>query len=262
MKVYCVTNQKGGVGKSTTCACIGASLAEDSKRVLLIDLDPQAGLTVSLGFDPDSFQRTVYDVLIGANGTTLSSVILKTKVPRLDLAPANLDLSAAEAELLGEIAWERMLTQTLHDVEGRYDYAIVDCPPSLGVLTTNALAASSLAIVPLQTEYLALRGLKQLYKIVQKVRQRSNPSLQVRVLRTMFDGRTSHAREVFDEIASVVGNEVFEASIKRTIRFPDASVAGLPLVVFDPTHEASQSYRDITKEIIAYDQTTIHSGTR
>lgn len=262
MKVYCVTNQKGGVGKSTTCACIGAALTEDSKRVLLIDLDPQAGLTVSLGFDPDTFPRTVYDVLIGADGATLSSVIQETKVPRLHLAPANLDLSAAEAELLGEIGWERMLSQALRDVEGRYDYAIVDCPPSLGVLTTNALAAASLAIVPLQTEYLALRGLKQLYKIVSKVRQRSNPGLQVRVLRTMFDARTAHAREVFDEIASVVGREVFTTSIKRTVRFPDASVAGLPLVVFDPSHDASQAYRDITKEILSYDQATIPAGTR
>ena len=231
-KIFCTTNQKGGVGKTTTCLCLGTALSEVGKKVLMIDLDPQAGLTTSLGFEPDDFPTTIYDVLIN-DKTSILTTIIKTKVKDLDLIPSNLDLAGAEAELIGEIGWDRTLKEALYPVKDIYHYILIDCPPSLGVLTANALVASDVAIIPLQTEYLAMRGIKQLNKIIDKVRKRTNHKIQIRILRTMFDKRTLHSREVLEEIKSVFGEQVLDPVINRTIRFADSSVAGEPILIYD-----------------------------
>ena len=248
-KILCTTNQKGGVGKSTTCANLAAALSEEGKKILLIDLDPQAGLTTSLGYDPDRFEKTVYNVLIDPEGSPLRSVMVETSMSGVMLAPANLDLAAAEAELIGEIGWDRTLKEILYPVQDAFDYIIIDCPPSLGVLTANALVASDLAIIPLQAEYLAMRGLKQLNKIIQKVRKRSNPNLRIRILITMFDRRTTHAKEVRDEIAEIFGDHVSPIIINRTIKFADATIAGKPLTHYDPKSEGADAYRQLAKEV-------------
>jgi chromosome partitioning protein len=254
-RIFCITNQKGGVGKSTTCACLGTALAERGCRVLLIDFDPQAGLTTSLGLDPDSFQATIYDVLINPDTVSLQTVILSTNISNVSLVPANLDLSGAEAELIGEIGWDRTLKEILVSLEDQYDYVLIDCPPSLGVLTANALVASHLAIVPLQTEYLAMRGLKQLNRIITKVRKRSNPALETKILRTMFDKRTLHGQEVMEEIKKVFGREVYDVVIKRTVKFADSSVAGQPLLLYDSKSEAANAYRALAEEILDNEKT-------
>lgn len=251
-KIFCVTNQKGGVGKSTTCANLSAALSEDGKKVLLLDLDPQAGLTTSMGYDPDSFDKTIYNALIDPEGTPLKSVLIDTNVPGVCLAPANLDLAGAEAELIGEIGWDRTVKEILSPIQNQFDYIIIDCPPSLGLLTANALIASEMAIIPLQAEYLAMRGLKQLNKIISKVRKKGNPTLATKIIITMFDKRTIHAQEVLEEIKKTFGDQVHPAIIKRTVKFADSTVAGRPLVHLDPQSEASRSYREIAKEILNY----------
>lgn len=231
-------------------------MAEQGYQALLIDFDPQAGLTTCLGHDPDGFQTTIYDALLNPESVTLPTVILPTNIPNVSLIPANLDLSGAEAELIGEIGWDRTLKEILLVIENQYDYILIDCPPSLGVLTANALVASHLAIVPLQTEYLAMRGLKQLNKIIAKVRKRSNPTLETKILRTMFDKRTLHGQEVMEEIKKVFGREVYDVVIKRTVKFADSSVAGQPLLVYDSKSDAANAYRALAKEILDNEKTS------
>lgn len=246
-KIYAAANQKGGVGKTTTVGSLGSALAEQGKNVLLVDLDPQAGLTVSLGFDPDSFERTIYHVLLEEE--SLKNAIVPTKITGVHLVPANLDLAGVEADLIGEIGWDRTLKDALDQVQENYDYILLDCPPSLGVLTTNALVATQTVIVPLQCEFLALRALKQLQKIVTKVKRKANPDLQTRILRTMYDIRTTHGREVFEEIARAGGDQVFQTFIKRTVKFADATAAGEPILQYDTDSEVARAYRELAKEL-------------
>lgn len=257
MKIIAIANQKGGVGKSTTCACLATGLAEHHKRVLMIDLDPQAGLTTSLGFEPESFEKTVYNALISPEEAPLTSIFIQTKIPGVDLAPSNLDLAGAEAELIGEIGWDRALRDALRSVMSRYDYILLDCPPSLGVLTTNALMAAHMVIVPVQSEYLAMRGLKQLNQIISKVKKKGNPELEVKVLRTMHDARTLHSNEVTEELKRVLGRQVYDIVIKRTIRFADSTVAGLPILLYDGASEVAQAYRQLAKEVLHESQKAI-----
>jgi chromosome partitioning protein len=252
-KIYAIANQKGGVGKSTTCYCLATALAENAKRVLMVDLDPQAGLTTSLGLDPDSFSLTSYDLLIRPDEVDLGSLIIKTQIPGLDLIPSNLDLAGSEAELIGEIGWDRTLKEALKVISKDYNYILADCPPSLGVLTTNALMAAERVVVPVQAEYLAMRGFKQLQRIIQKVQKKGNPSLQVKILRTMHDARTIHSTEVVEELKKVFGGQVYEAIIKRTIKFADSSLAGQPILIYAKDSEGALAYRNLAKEVLEDD---------
>jgi chromosome partitioning protein len=255
-RIYAITNQKGGVGKSTTCACLAAALAETGRRVLMIDLDPQAGLTVSSGRDPDSFALTSYDFLIRPESIDLEAVITPAGLAGVDLIPANLDLAGAEAELIGEIGWDRTLKENLNLISRPYDFILVDGPPSLGVLTTNSLMAAHQVVVPVQTEYLALRGLTQLQRIIQKVRKKGNPDLQVKFLRTMHVSRTLHSTEVVEELQRLFGARVYETVIKRTIKFPEASRVGQTILQYAKSSEGAQAYRQLAQEVLADEQAT------
>lgn len=255
-KIYAITNQKGGVGKSTTCACLATALAEAGRRVLMVDLDPQAGLTASVGLDPDSFSLTSYDFLIRPDQVDVRSLMVKTSIPGVDLIPSNLDLAGSEAELIGEIGWDRTLKDSLKMISKDYNYILTDCPPSLGVLTTNALMAAEWAIIPVQTEYLAMRGLKQLQWIIQKVQRKGNPSLRIKILRTMHNARTVHSAEVAEELKKVFGNQVYESVIKRTIKFADSSLASQPILIYAKDSEGALAYRKLAKEVIEDDQKT------
>jgi len=183
-------------------------------------------------------------------------VRVPTSIPKVDLVPSNLDLAGAEAELIGEIGWDRTLRDLLAPMKSRYDWVLLDCPPSLGVLTTNALMAADWVLVPVQAEYLAMRGLRQLLRIIEKVKRKGNPELRLRILRTMHDARTLHSSEVSEELLRVFGPEVvFDSVIKRTIRFADSTLAGMPLILFDPKSEGAESYRKLTEEVLAHGRT-------
>jgi chromosome partitioning protein len=247
MIVYCLANQKGGVGKTSSSAALAAARSELGERVLIVDLDPHAGLTNAFGLDPKSFEKTTYSVLLGH--CPITDAIIPTKLPGLDLLPANKDLAGAEPELIGELGWDRVLADALQPLAGTYAKVFVDCPPSLGVLTVNALVAASVVIVPLQCEYLAMKGLQQLQEIIEKVKRKANPNLQVRILRTMYDPRTLHSREVSDEILERFNDQVFPPIVHRTIKFADSTVAGEPITTYASSSQAAQAYRDIAQEI-------------
>lgn len=259
--IYAIANQKGGVGKSTSCACLASGLAEQGHRVLMVDMDPQAGLTTSFGFNPEDFEATIYNILINSSDDTLDKVIVSTKIDNVHLAPANLDLAGAEAELIGEIGWDRTLKEVLASVKGKFDYILIDCPPSLGVLTTNALIAAELVIVPVQAEYLAMRGLKHLNSIIQKVRKKANPRLKTKILRTMHSKRTLHSQEVVQEIEKVFGDQAYRTIIKRTVKFADSTLAGEPILSYAEGSEAAMAYRELTNEVLQDEQKkTISQG--
>jgi chromosome partitioning protein len=250
-RVLAMVNQKGGVGKTTSTVNLGAALAEYGRRVLLIDFDPQGALSVALGVPAHELERTVYNLLMD-DDCSIEDVTVSTAVPGLDLVPSNIDLSAAEVALVNEVAREHALTRALAPVLDRYDYIIIDCQPSLGLLTVNALTAANGVLIPLECEYFALRGVKLLTDTVTKVQSRLNPRLEITgVVGTMYDSRTLHTREVLERVVDAFGDLVFHTVISRTIKFPDATVAGEPITVFAPTSSAAEAYRQLARELIS-----------
>ena len=249
--IIALANNKGGTGKTTTAVNLGAALAEKEKRVLLVDIDPQGNLSVNLGVDIDKLERTIYDVLLNPESMILNKVILHD-LSGMDLAPANIDLSGATVELMIVQGRESILKRALFPILNYYDFTLVDCPPNLGLLTLNALTAADLVIIPTQTEYLAMRSIKELKNIIDKVRERTNPKLDMKLLCTMFDRRTIHGRDVIEELREVFRHQVFDTVITRTIKFADASVAAEPILTYAKNSEAAEQYRSLAKEVISY----------
>jgi chromosome partitioning protein len=249
-RIIALCNQKGGVGKTTTAINLGASLAEYGRRVLAVDFDPQGALSAGLGV-PTHDAITIYDLLLGTV-KDVSSAIVHTETEGLDVIPANIDLSAAEVHLVNEVAREQILARVLRQVADRYDVILIDCQPSLGLLTVNALTAAHGVLIPLECEFFALRGVALLVETVEKVRDRLNPAIQLDgILATMYDSRTLHSREVLERVVDAFGASVLETVIGRTVKFPDASVAGAPLNSFSPDHAAAEAYRTVARELIA-----------
>ncbi|MCI6205554.1 MAG: ParA family protein [Corynebacterium glucuronolyticum] len=243
-------NQKGGVGKTTSTINLGACLAELGRKVLLVDLDPQGALSAGLGIRQDELDLTVYNLLVDTDAT-IEETILSTCVPGLDLVPANIDLSAAEIQLVNEVGREQTLARALRPVRREYDYIVLDCQPSLGLLTVNALTCAQGVIIPMECEFFSLRGLALLTDTVEKVRDRLNFDLDVLgILVTMFDRRTTHSREVMERLVDVFGEKVFDTVITRTVRFPETSVAGEPIITWAPKSQGAEQYRNLAKEVI------------
>ena len=248
--ILAMCNQKGGVGKTTSTINMGAALAEFGRRVLLVDLDPQGALSAGLGIPHEGLDLTVYNLLIDSDAD-VRDAIHHTSVPGLDLVPANIDLSAAEIQLVNEVGREQALGRALRPVRRDYDFIIVDCQPSLGLLTVNALTVAQGVIIPMECEYFSLRGLALLTDTVEKVRDRLNFDLEVLgILVTMFDRRTLHAREVMERLIEVFGDTVFDTVITRTVRFPETSVAGEPITQWAPKSPGAEQYRNLAREVI------------
>ncbi|MFB9303238.1 ParA family protein [Kibdelosporangium philippinense] len=250
-KVLAICNQKGGVGKTTSTINLGAALTEFGRRVLLVDFDPQGALSVGLGIPAHQLDRTIYNVLI-EHGPNLDEVVIRTTVEDMDLLPSNIDLSAAEVQLVAEVGREHALLRTLRPVIDKYDYILVDCQPSLGLLTVNALAAADGVLIPLECEYFSMRGAALLMDTIQKVQERLNPRLEITgILATMFDPRTLHSREVMARVVERFGDIVFDTVINRTVRFPETTVAGEPITRWAPRSAGAKAYRALAREVIA-----------
>ncbi|MFC1976119.1 ParA family protein [Chloroflexota bacterium] len=251
--IMTVANQKGGVGKTTTVANLGAALAEQHRRVLLVDLDPQSALTTIVGIDSYQLEETIYTVLV--DDIPIDNVIFDIS-PNLDVIPANIDLAAAEVELISAFGRESILKERLDPLRPNYDYIMIDSPPSLGLLTLNALTASDEVIIPLQAEYLAMRGMRFLLEMIARVKKRINPNLKIRgILGTMYKSRTIHSEEVMQEVRSIFGDKVFPVVIKSSIRFAEAPVAQLPIIHYEPDHEGAHAYRKLAEVIINGEKT-------
>ncbi|MCA1008284.1 ParA family protein [Rhodococcus hoagii] len=248
-RIIAMCNQKGGVGKTTSTINLGASLAQYGRRVLLVDLDPQGALSAGLGVAHHDLDLTVHNLLV--ERTSIDDVLMRTRIDGLDLLPSNIDLSAAEIQLVTEVGREQTLGRVLHPVLDRYDYVLIDCQPSLGLLTVNALACADSVIIPMECEYFSLRGLALLNDTVDKVRDRLNPRLSLEgIVVTMFDARTLHAREVMSRVVEVFGDLVYDTVINRTVRFPETSVAGEPIVTWAPKSGGAEAYRALAREVI------------
>jgi chromosome partitioning protein len=249
-RTVAVCNQKGGVGKTTTTINLGASLAEQGRRVLLVDFDPQGALSVGLGIQPHDIEATVYNLLMERD-VTAHDVLLKTGVNGMDLLPSNIDLSGAEVQLVHEVGREYVLGGVLEPLVPDYDVIMIDCQPSLGLLTINALACADGVLIPLECEYFAMRGVALLMETIDKVSHRLNTKLTIDgLLATRYDSRTLHTREVLASIVKGFGDKVFHTVINRTVRFPDATVAGEPITSFDSGSMGANSYRELAKEVL------------
>ena len=254
-RVLALCNQKGGVGKTTTTINLGAALAETGRRVLLVDFDPQGALSVGLGVNPHQLDLTVYNLMMQRD-VSIDEVLLKTAIPGLDLLPGNIDLSAAEVQLVSEVAREQTLARVLAPILADYDIVLIDCQPSLGLLAVNALAAADGVLIPLECEFFALRGVALLMDTIGRVQERINPRLEVEgILATMYDARTLHGREVLARVVEAFGDKVFHTVIARTIRFPETTVAGEPITTFAPNSAGAEAYRQLAREVLAREST-------
>ncbi len=250
-RIVAMCNQKGGVGKTTSTINLGAALAEYGRKVLLVDFDPQGALSVGLGINPHELDKTIYNLLMD-RGTEIHEVIRPTLLANAHLLPANIDLSAAEVQLVGEVAREQVLARVLRPVLDEYDVVLIDCQPSLGLLTVNALTASHGVVIPLECEFFALRGVALLVETIEKVKDRLNPGLEIDgILATMYDPRTLHSREVVARVVEAFGDQVFHTVIGRTVKFPDASVAAEPITTYASSHAGAYAYRLLARELIA-----------
>ena len=249
-RIISMVNQKGGVGKTTSTINLGAALAECGRKVLLVDFDPQGALSAGFGTNPHELELTVYNVMMDRK-VDINDVILPTDIENIDLLPANIDLSAAEVQLVNEVAREQVLASALRKVQNEYDVILIDCQPSLGLLTVNAMTESHGDIIPLICEFFALRAVALLVDSIEKVQDRLNPDLEITgVLATMFDARTIHSKEVLARIIDAFGDKVFDTVIKRTVKFPDATVSAEPILSYASNHTGAQAYRQVARELI------------
>ena len=249
-KIIGIINQKGGVGKSTTAINLGAALGEQNTQVLLVDLDPQGNTTSGLGVEKSQVKHCIYDVLL--NDVPIEEVIIPDVSPGLDLVPATINLAGAEVELVSEIARESRLKDALGGLRGKYDYIFIDCPPSLGLLTVNALVGSDKLIIPIQCEFYALEGVTKLLDSMKRVKSRLNPALDIYgVLLTMYDARTTLSKEVVEEVRRFFGNKVFDTLIPRAVKMSEAPSYGQPITQYDPNGRGAKAYTSLAKEVIA-----------
>ena len=252
-RIISISNQKGGVGKTTTAVNLGAGLAEKDQRVLLIDLDPQAHLTINMGVRrPDEVEHTVYDILLDPQ-LPAREVILRAELMRLDFIPANIDLAAAEIQLVNEWGREALLRDKLEPLQSSYDFMIIDCPPSLGILSVNALVAAEEVIIPLQCEYFGMKGMQQLQRSIQRVREKLNPRLKVGgILPTIYKSRTLHSQEVLQLVREAYGAEVFPFFVKDSIRFAECPPAGRSILEYAGDTDGAKAYSQLAEEVLAH----------
>ncbi|HEX3610743.1 MAG TPA: ParA family protein [Sporichthyaceae bacterium] len=249
-RVIAMCNQKGGVGKTTSTINLGAAIAEHGRKVLLVDFDPQGSLGVGLGINPHELELSLYNLLLDRS-VNIQDVLFPTNMANVDLLPCNIDLSAAEVQLVSEVAREQALQRALAPVLPDYDFIIIDCQPSLGLLTVNALTAAQAVMVPLECEYFALRGVALLADTIDKVQQRLNPGLRLEgILATMYDSRTVHGREVLARVVEAFGDAVFHTVIGRTVRFPETTVVGEPITSYASTSAGAKAYRQLALEVL------------
>jgi chromosome partitioning protein len=250
-RIIAMANQKGGVGKTTTTINLGAALAEYGRKVLLVDFDPQGALSVGLGVNPHNLDLSIYNLIMQDEVTT-DDILIKTNVAGLHLLPANIDLSAAEIQLVTEVAREMALKRMLRPVEKDYDFILIDCQPSLGLLAINALTCAHGVLVPLECEFFSLRGVALLLDTIDKVRERLNFDLELEgILATMYDSRTTHSRQVLQRVVEAFGDKVYQTVITKTVKFPESTVAGAPITSLDPASSGARNYRQLAREVIA-----------
>lgn len=248
-RIIAIANQKGGVGKTTTAINLSACLAEKGKKVLAVDMDPQGNMTSGLGVDKDSAEKTVYDLIIGE--AEINEVICKEALENLDVIPTNIDLSAAEIELIGVEDKEYIIRSEIHKVKDKYDFVIIDCPPSLSMLTVNAMTTADSILVPIQCEYYALEGLSQLIHTIELVKERLNPELEIEgVVFTMYDARTNLSLQVVENVKDNLNQNIYKTIIPRNIRLAEAPSYGMPINKYDTKSTGAESYRLLAEEVI------------
>ncbi|GFN31300.1 ParA family protein [Paenibacillus xylaniclasticus] len=252
-KIIAITNQKGGVGKTTTSVNLGACMASLGKRVLLVDIDPQGNTTSGIGINKADVENCIYDILV--NEVPPKDAVAKTAIPGLDVIPATIQLAGAEIEMVSTISREVRLKRALHQLKPDYDYILIDCPPSLGLLTINSLTAADSVLIPIQCEYYALEGLSQLLNTVRLVQKHLNTNLQIEgVLLTMFDARTNLGIQVIEEVKKYFQQKVYQTIIPRNVRLSEAPSHGQAIITYDPRSKGAEVYLELAKEVIMYEQ--------